>query len=236
MDLEYDLGEEVDEQKVEAGGKLPPGWYLAVVDDIFPDPANPCLKVIYKITHGPYAGKQPTDTIWDPAASDTPDKAKSAKARMNLVGGRIGARDEGTTRFNWLRCIGNAVVLEMAHKQKRWCNKCDTERDEKGIQKCPQCGEKLSWKDDPSSFVNVAYDGVYPLDHEKLGDAVRRELGITVPRRIKGPAAGGATGGGQANATRSAPTQSTQNGHRVDAVQPPVMSREERLAKATADL
>jgi DNA-directed RNA polymerase subunit RPC12/RpoP len=240
MELEYDLGQEVDEQKIEAGGKLPAGWYLAEVDDVFPDPANPALKIVYKITQGPYTSRTVSDTIWDPSASDTTEKAKSAQDKMNMVGGRIGARAEKTTKFNWLAAIGRPVVIQLAYPAEHWCDRCDRKVTERGVRKCPDCGEKLSWKEVTTGFANVTYDGVYPPDHEKLSDAIRKELGITVPRRAK-------DGGAPKTAASAAPTTKPphSNGSPQTTTSTPQQTslpgisqptREQRLAAAIADI
>ncbi|MDE2102276.1 MAG: hypothetical protein KGL39_33835 [Patescibacteria group bacterium] len=227
MDLEIELDEALDAQKTEAGGKIPAGWYLAKVFDIFPDSANDCVKLEYEITHGPYAGKKVNDTLWDPNASDDQEKAKKSRQRLQLVALRVGAIADGETKIRFTNAIGNPVVLHLVQQQERKCDSCD-EDPPKSVRKCPSCGGKIVWRDVPNGFVNPAYDGVYPLDHEKLTDEVRKQLRIVVAKRVPTEvAAAQAQTDAQANkvfgAGSSCPASS------APAAAPPVLDKQARM-------
>lgn len=183
MELEFDLDEPLDERKTEAGGKMPPGWYLAKVFDIFPDSANDCTKLEYEITAGPYAGKKVSDTLWDPNSSEDEDGRNKAIQRLKMVAMRIGAIADGETKVRFPKAVGNPVILQLVREQKRKCESCDIPPP-KRVRKCPSCSGKISYVDVPDGFVNPKYDGVYPLDHDKVPDEVRQQLGVTVPKRV----------------------------------------------------
>ena len=175
MDYEVELDlTGTDEDQIEQGGRTPPGWYLCRLKEVYPDADLDCLKLVYEVTAGSYRGSLIRDSLWDPAASDTPDKEKSARQRMNLIAHRLGlwGKGDGGTRkgVNFAQAVGAEVAV---NTQKR--------------------------KD--SDYANVTFDGVYPLDHHKLPDEVRKDLGITVPKR-QPPKGEGAKGSPSGNGSR----------------------------------
>src|SRR5262245_6019535 len=96
MTFEFPIDGPIDETSYETGGKIPPGWYLARVEEIFPDTENPGWKVVYEITAGPWKGKRITDTLWDPRASEDDEAKKKTTDRLMMITGRIGAREKQT--------------------------------------------------------------------------------------------------------------------------------------------
>lgn len=237
MELEFDLGlENVDERQLESAGKLPEGWYMARLADAYPDSENPALKLEFEITAGAYAGRKIHDSLWDPQSRTEADDAKRDQQRLLLITGRLGARTEGTGKVNLLLAIGKPFVLQLAKKKHAWCSRCKEKPVGKGLRKCPTCGERLDYKTDEDSFANIAYDGVFPPDHDKLADDVRKQLGITAPRR----AVAGATAAAATQATTQTAAAVAQPRQTVRPSTPPpaapAMSRQDRLTAAMTDL
>lgn len=232
LDFEFEIpvDGEIDERALENRGKLPTGYYRAECADCYPDQKdNSGVKVLYKITAGPFTGRELTDTVWDPEQSETEEKRKSATQRMLLVFKRLGCREEKTNKVNLRLAIGKQVVLHLKKPQEAYCQTCDVFKP-KGdrAKKCPTCGGAYKWLENEDGFANVDFDGVYPLDHPLIPADVREKLQL-------GPARSPAdehTAAAPAKSKRTTPAQPAA----PPTSAPVAPSREARLAAALQDL
>lgn len=228
MELEFDLGDITpeDEKKTESGGRIPGGWYKADISDAFADSDNDAIKIEFKLTHGPYASRTVSDSLWDPKASKDEDSAQKAADRMRLITKRIGARDECSGKVNFLKAIGRPVVIHLEPKKEPECQTCG-QKPEKGSKKrkCPACGGPITWKEVPDSFCNIVFDGVYPPDHAKIPAEVRKQLGLPPAASGDGPSVAGVSVNGSLSPTNGA------GGAPMMAASP-----QDALAAAVADL
>lgn len=246
MDFEFEIPiapEEIDEQGLESRGKMPSGYYRAECTDCFPDDKDHTgVKVVYKITAGPFASREITDTVWDPNNSDSDEKRKSALQRMLLVFKRLGCRDENSNKVNLRAAVGRQVVLHLVKQKEAWCQTCETTKV-KGdkSRKCPTCGGAYKWVDIEDSFCNVEFDGVYPFDHPKIPAEVREALQLGPARpddheqsAAVTPAPAAATAA--ASRTKPAARPASRPVTTTPAAPPAPVSREARMAAALQDL
>lgn len=173
FDFTLDLGND-NVKNVDAGDRLPAGWYLAVVDDVVEDPKKPNMIFRFKV-QAPADFADRTVSYWlpDPTAIDGEGDRKKAENRVKMFARRIGLINDhdlgkdGVAK-SWLDTIGTQVFLF-----------CEKSKD--------------------SDFVGVAYAGVYPLDYGRIeGQAFAKSFPASLEqyRTFKGtPAAHGGAGG-----------------------------------------
>jgi len=238
MDFEFDLPidpSEIDEAALENKGRLPSGYYQAEVMDCYPDQKDQTgIKVIYKITAGPFAGREVPDTIWNYENSDTDDKKKHALNRMLLVLKRLGARDPQSTHINLRLAIGKHVVIQLGRKKEPFCESCRevvTRAEGDRSRTCPTCGGKLKWVEKDDEYANVQYEGVYPLDHPKIPDEVR--VALDLPAANAAADDGGGNGNGKEKPAAK-PTVSKPAKPAATKTATPALSKEQQMANAMA--
>jgi hypothetical protein len=180
MEFDLDLTDVQNEDQMEAGDRLPVGWYKATLTDFYDDHNKEGSSVFeWTVDGGVFDGQKTWDRCTDPASLDDPAKQKTALKRIKLLANRLGLvkkEDFGKpgVHVNFADAINAAMVLEV----QEWSN-----------------------KDNPSKKgTSIAFDGVYPPDHEKIPADVRQRLGLP-PARKKDESEGGAAGAAAPNAT-----------------------------------
>jgi hypothetical protein len=165
MGLEFHLDLDQDsEEKLEAGDRPGPGWYHAVVDDVYEDEKHAGVVVFeYKVLTsigGLWDGRKIYDRINDPELVESADAATTTVRRIKVLAkrfGLIGKEEYGQSGLqkSWLDTRGQEVLLEL--KRRSYRDK--------------QTGE-------PREIVSVDFAGIYPLDYavERLPKSFPPEL------------------------------------------------------------
>ena len=89
LEVELDLSD-MSEEDVERSGRVPPGWYRTVVDDVSENDISGAVSVSYKVSAGPWKGAVIFDYLTDPESAADDDKAKKAKQRLAMFCKRLG--------------------------------------------------------------------------------------------------------------------------------------------------
>lgn len=166
-------------EALDSGGKLGKGWYLTKLTDHYEDSTKAGEYVFeFTVAAGPFLGEKAWYRFDDPDTVEEKHQ-KTAEKRINMLGcrfGQIKSGDEGKSDVNL--DFGAAIDREFVIQVEEW-----TKTD-------PVTKEVLK------RGTQIAWAGIYPLDHEKIPDAVRAELKLP-PARAKstddGAAAGTAT-------------------------------------------
>jgi hypothetical protein len=129
-----------DEESVERGDNVTLGWHLAELIDVYDDAkSNTVLK--FKVLAGECEGLVSNYWLPDPDCVEE-DKRKRAEHRVMLIAKRLGLLEPAD--------YGQAEI------EKSWLDALHT-----------QVFLHVTKAKD-SSFVGIAYDGIFPLDHDKL--------------------------------------------------------------------
>jgi len=160
-------------ESIEKPDGVPPGWYAAMVSDVSKDEKTGALLVKFEVVHGEHKGEFITERLWDPKRSDDQKKADTSRKRQVLWAKRLGlVRDEDFgkpgVRIDWSAATGRFYGIEV--KERKYKDKDDNEKIAR----------------------NIDYAGVYPANHEKVPEELRKELAGLV-------GTGGGTGGGDAS-------------------------------------
>jgi hypothetical protein len=156
VDLSQDTPETIDR-----GREVEPDWYAVIVHDVGEDPKNGAVLFEFKVvagmeTQGKYAGSIIFDRLYDPDLADTEQKREMAIRRQKLYASRLGLL--ATDAFgreasgDWMDAMGKSVVVRVERRSYT-----------------DSLGEK-------KEITGVRFDGIYPPDHEKIPDSVRKSL------------------------------------------------------------
>jgi hypothetical protein len=157
-----------DEESVERSDSVTPGWHLAELIDIFDDANKPNTVFRFKVLAGECEGLIVRYWLPDPDCVDE-DKRKRAENRAALIAKRLGLLD--------------AADYGQAEVEKSWLDALHT-----------QVFLHVTKAKD-SNFVGISYDGVFPLDYDKLPKEFPE--GLKQYCRPKGAVAAGGTGQGR---------------------------------------
>lgn len=155
---------------VEAGDRLPPDWYRAVLDDCFEDTKNENQTAFrWKVKGGAFDGRVQFDHLGNPDFLNDDKAVTAVTRRAKILGSRMGLIQPDAygkeMDFDFADAISNEYVIQVVERKYQ---------DKK-------TGE-------PKTINNVDFAGVYPLDHEKIPEDVRRKLQLP-PARVKPGAA-----------------------------------------------
>lgn len=168
---DLDLSEQQTVEQVENMDRVPAGWYRATCDDHFEDTKGEGGEYVleFSVQAGAYAGKKLFYRFRDPASitgdskkgKTEAERQKIAKARIGMLAARFGLVSPDQlgkpgARIDFDKTVGREMVLQV------------TDQPTEG----------------GGTFTGVAYAGVFPLDHEKIPDKVRKELSLP-PARAK---------------------------------------------------
>lgn len=182
--IEIDLTGIGNPDEAEAN-RIPPGYYLAEVTDHFEDQKSDYAgSYRFEITlKGAtfFAGRKLNYNYSDPGQISDPKKADGAKARVRMLASRLGlvkADDFGrAVPINFDDAIGAQLVVQV---------------------------EARPSKDDLAKvYANIAYAGLFPLDHPDIPAEVRTAIGLPPAREksasVAGVSAAPKAAGGRAN-------------------------------------
>lgn len=149
-----------------------PGWYRAKVEDATQNDKTGAEVIVCQVMGGRFDGCKADIQLQDPEQVTDVKKAERAISRIQVIATRLGlvskemlGNDDVDINFN--DAIGKEVVIE--------CEAREYTKDN---------GTK-------SSFTGIAYTGIYPLDHEKIPDQVRKDLGLPPARKSTKSQSGG---------------------------------------------
>lgn len=188
MGFALDFSSDDDLDKIDRGNSVEPGWYRAVLTDTSED-KNGNQSMEWTVKGGASDGSKVFDTLVNPSNPETEKGQKFCAQRAKLYASRLGLLKgeelgQSSVELDWMQAIGGEYVLNLA---------LDSYSDQQGNKR-----EKVKPK----------FDGVFPLDHEKIPDAVRKALSLP-PARKKGgapPTAGNTTPAAPPAASQAAPT------------------------------
>lgn len=169
LELEIDFGGTIDE--LERGGKCTaPGWYSAVVEDVARK-NDEKIDLVFQVAAGPWKGSCVWESLYLPGYSNDPKKEKNGLKKLGMAAQRLGLWDGQSRpmRANWVEAIGKPVVIEVARRSYTDASGADKE------------------------IVGLTFAGIYPPDHPKIPDEVRKRLGLPPARAEKGEDAPGQT-------------------------------------------
>ena len=170
-----DLSEDTPDT-LDRGRGVDPGWYRCDLDDVYDDSKTGATVFEYKVLEpAKWKGTKIFDRVSDPEQADREGAANMIMRRVKLLGSRLGLLKADAcgqqTELDFMDAIGQQVVVQVEHRKYK-----DKEGNDREIN-------------------SVKFDGVYPVDHEKIPEAARKVLGLP-PARVKEGAAAGAAGGG----------------------------------------
>lgn len=157
-----------DFQTCDQSSQLEPGFYRAIVNEVYEDHAEPgCYVFKFKITHGPRRNQILTDWLRHPNLAQDTDKAKTMHKRFLGWLKRLGLITAEMAAAGKINCeiessLGTEVVLKMVVKDQK--------------EKVVDPYGKESWQKTGQRFTNIDYMGVYPLTHYEIPDEMRAEL------------------------------------------------------------
>jgi hypothetical protein len=164
-----------DKESLERGDNVYPGWYLAELKDVFEDQNKPNTVFRFAVVGGAMDGF--TVSYWLPSPDSVEDNKRArAGRRVALVAKRLGLLNDAD--------YGQPSV------EKSWLDALHTQ-------------VFLHVTKAKDGFVGIAYDGIYPLDDDKLPKEFPKEL--EQHRRAKVGAAAGGPGPGQGNGPPAMP-------------------------------
>lgn len=155
-------------ETLDSGGKLGKGWYRTKLTDHYEDSTKPGEYVFeFTVSAGPFLGEKAWYRFDDPDTVEDESKRKTAEKRINMIGcrfGQIKSGDEGKNEVNL--DFGAALDREFVIQIEEWT------KNDPVTKEVIKRGTQIGWA------------GIYPLDHEKIPDAVRAELKLP-PARVK---------------------------------------------------
>jgi hypothetical protein len=173
---ELDLSEQQSMEQVENMDRVPVGWYRAQCVDHYEDAKaedGGQYVLEFDIQGGLYAGKKLFYRFKDPAIVDDEKGKKTARSRVSMLAARFGLITQDQlgkpgVPIDFDKSIGREVVLQVTEQKTQ----------------------------NGGTFIGLAYAGIYPLDHEKIPDNVRKDLNLPASRaKTAAPGASGAAGG-----------------------------------------
>jgi hypothetical protein len=164
VDLTQDTADSIDR-----GRDVAPGWYKCALDNVYDDTKTGATVFEYKVLEGKYRGAKVFDRISDPTWATNENATAMIMRRVKLLGNRLGllkADAYGQQKeLDFMDAIGQTVVVQVEHRKY-----VDAQGNDKEID-------------------SVKFDGVYPLDHEKIPEPVRKELQLPPAKKKEGAAA-----------------------------------------------
>lgn len=152
-------------EALEAGGRLPPGFYVAKVDNFAEDQKDGAGVFTFLVSAGPFAGQKTEAKLFNPKFADTAERAANAVRRAKVWAARLGlvGADDLTkiVPLDFRKAVNHNCVLKM---------ETDSYEDRSGVKR---------------ETVKVGYMGVYPLDHPDIPEDFRMamNLGPARPRK-----------------------------------------------------
>src|SRR5262249_59305060 len=120
----------------------------------------------YKVLEGKYRGAKIFDRINDPTLATKDNAADMILRRVKLLGSRLGLLKADACghqkELDFEDAIGQKVVVHVERRKYQ-----DAQGNDKEI-------------------TSVKFDGIYPLDHEKIPEVVRKELQLPPARKKEG--------------------------------------------------
>ena len=170
MVLDLDLTKFDNQDDLEQGDKVPPGWYPARLTDHYEDQKNEGLYVFeYTLADacGAFGGKKMFQRINDPRSTDDPKKAATYMNRARALASRLGLVSTDAlgrqTQAEFDQAIDSDVVVKIVNRPDR---------------------------DDPNKVWNeIDYLGVYPPNHPDVPDDERKRWGLPAARPKTGAGA-----------------------------------------------
>jgi hypothetical protein len=163
VDLTQDTPDTLDR-----GRDVEPGWYRCDLNDVYDDAKSGATVFEYKVLEGKYKGAKIFDRISDPALATNDNAAGMIMRRVKLLGSRLGLLGADACgqqkELDFVDAIGQTVVVHVERRKYQ---------DQQGHDK---------------EITSVKFDGVYALDHERLPEAVRKELLLPPARKTQGAA------------------------------------------------
>lgn len=153
-----DLGNKSAEQVEKAASGIDAGWYRALVADVYEDD-HTNLKLVFELPDG----RRHTETLWDPNASEKPQRLQQRRDAFSIRLGLVPRDAKGTAfEFDWLDAIGREVVVNLGKKQ-----------NDKG-----------------QFFTQLEWMGLYAADDLRVQEQVKGQLRLTVDSEasVSGPA------------------------------------------------
>jgi hypothetical protein len=159
-----DLSEDTPDT-LDRGRDVEPGWYKCALEDVFDDTKSGATVFEHRILEGKYKNARIFDRINDPALATKDNAADVIMRRVKLLAVRLGLLKADACgqqkELDFVDAIGSTVVVHVEHRKYQ-----DAQGNNKEI-------------------TSVKFDGVYPLDHEKIPEAVRKALGLPAAK-VKG--------------------------------------------------
>ncbi len=152
---DLDFSGETPEQVDLAAGRIPDGWYRAILAASEDDLESGAKKLQFKVSQGLHAGKKITQTLWHPRFAPDEEKAKSAMQKARIFAVRMGLvprEAKGAFTMNFDAALNKEFVV-----------KVKTFKSEK-------TGKE---------FAELEYSGVFPFDHRDIPADVRVALGLS---------------------------------------------------------
>jgi hypothetical protein len=173
--MEYD--------SMDAGLRLDPGWYRAILDDCYDDSKSADTVMVWKVTHGSSKGAKHSDRLRDPELATSDVGKNMAIKRIVALGKRFGLiapEDKSMKPINFQDVIGFEGVIHIVERGYT---------DKAGL---------------PAKSIEVDFVGVYSLNHDKIPPAVRVSLGLPLlpGQSLEAPAT---TNGARARKTAAGP-------------------------------
>jgi hypothetical protein len=166
---------------LDRGRNADPGWYRAVLEDVYDDSKSGKTVLEGSVTApASWKGQKLFDRVSDPSAATSDNAAAMMLRRIKLLAKRLGLirpeHENHQIDLDFMDAIGGELVVEYVHRRYR---------DEGG-----------NWQ----TSAEVAFDGVYPLDHPKIPENARKalelpparaEAGVASPPQAERPASRG---------------------------------------------
>jgi hypothetical protein len=150
--------------------RLAAGWYRAKLDKLWDDEKDGKTCLRFQVTAGPFNGSFITWKLGNPELAGTIGKQIKAYERLKALGKRLGTiyKDEqGRAALrDWQTALGGAYVIKVEEREY--------EKEDGG----------------KGQAVEMAYLGVYPLDHPEIPAAIRLKLGLPLLPGQSPPEAG----------------------------------------------
>lgn len=168
-----------DAESVERPDGLPPGWYIACVDDVFKHQKLNALVLKFRVHAGDHEGQKIEELLWDPSGAKDKDGAKKAKDRRVMVAKRLGLIPEqawgNQARLDWSGAVGKVVAINV--KPRKYKDKAGNDQEKNQID----------------------YGGIFALSDERVPKEVRDLGGETGGAATTGGGGGGGGGPAQNN-------------------------------------
>lgn len=163
--MKLNTGGRTAEEMENEGQLRAAGFFKAIVEDAGPDPKKPetAMRYVFCVTEGAYKGAKVTQWIDFPSTAQDEAAENRLTSRFGAFAQRLGLCDgvSADPEIDWDECISNDVVIEVEYREYK---------DREG---------KLK------TGYQLAYIGVYPLDHVKIPAKVREELRLPAAKPAK---------------------------------------------------